>query len=48
MLADAAAVHEDLGLQQKVRVPGFALDVVNNVLILDVGVKSKNHLVVNL
>jgi hypothetical protein len=43
VLADAAAADKYLGLQQKIGVTGFALDVIDDVLMFDVCVKSKNH-----
>ena len=42
-LADAAAAHEHLGLQQKLAFAGFALHVVDGVAVLNVGVKSEDH-----
>src|ERR1019366_1912892 len=43
LLADAAATHEDLGLQQEFAFTRFALHVVDRVAVLHVGIEAENH-----
>ena len=43
LLADAAALDEDLGLQQLVVAAGLALHVVDRVLVANVGVEAEDH-----
>src|SRR5215475_4374938 len=42
-LADTAALHEDLGLQQQVGFPRLTLYVIDGVFVLDVGIEAKDH-----
>jgi hypothetical protein len=44
-LADTSSADEDLRLQKQFVLPRFALDVVDRVLVLDVGIEAKNHMV---
>ena len=41
--ADAASTHENLGLQQQLVFTGFALHVVNRIVVLHICIKAKNH-----
>src|SRR5207302_1744601 len=42
--ADAASANKDLCLQKQVGFTGLALDVVNRVLVLNVSIKAKDHI----
>src|SRR5208337_3691518 len=42
--ANAAAANEDLGLEELFAFAGFALHVIDRVLVANVGVKAKDHL----
>ena len=41
--SDATAPHKHLGLEQKLRLAGFALHVVHSIAVLHVGVEPENH-----
>jgi hypothetical protein len=43
VLTDTPPFHEDLGLQQGLALAGFALHVIDNVIVLDIGIEAKNH-----
>jgi hypothetical protein len=43
MLANAAAAHEDLRLEQLFSPTGFTLHVVHGFVVLNVGVEAEDH-----
>jgi hypothetical protein len=43
LLANAAAAHKNLGLEQKVGLACLALHVVNGFPALDIGIKAEDH-----
>ena len=43
-LADAAAAHENLGLQQLLSLPRLTLHVVDGVFVANIGVKTEDHI----
>ena len=46
-LTNAASPNKDLRLKYEVTLAGFALDVINRVLMLNIGIETENHRVLS-